>query len=233
DELRENREDNQTISESPWKSVSFLHPKLKAQERHAVDQDGLFLENAVQLSEDHCLVYLTNSTHTVANGWYRFGGEGHLVELESYPLSKDHKINRLLRSKIDRACALITPGVWGSNRFSYRYPQHSNFPHQNLKLLTDKPVPYRYRVGQPRKDEDGSDANERYMPDKTGRLGRGRYAIPSGSVYVFEQPLNLTWWDFPDEWFPKEGFYLKRLGCGLCLPINVQGVPQCTTKPME
>ncbi|MEQ8961174.1 MAG: hypothetical protein RLP02_25165, partial [Coleofasciculus sp. C2-GNP5-27] len=65
---------------------------------------------------------------------------------------------------------------------------------------------------------------------KTGRLSRGRYAVPPGSVYVFKHPLNLTWWDFPDAWFPQEGFPLKHLGCGLCFPIDIKGLPPCTTK---
>lgn len=64
-----------------------------------------------------------------------------------------------------------------------------------------------------------------------GRLSRGRYAVPAGSVYVFKHPLEMNWWDFPDQWFPQEGFPLKHLGCGLGLPIDIQGVPQCTTEP--
>jgi len=225
DELRE----REAIAKPPWEPISFLHPKIKYEERHVVDRDGLFLENAIQLSEDYCLVYLSNLDQILDNGWYRLGGEGHLVEIESHPLSDKHKINRLLRSKIDYACALITPGVWGSNKYSYRYPNHSDFPKQDLKMLTDKAVPYRYRIGQSRKDEDG-ETGDRYNAEKTGRLSRGRYAVPAGSVYVFKQPLNQNWWDFPAEWFPKEGFSLKHLGCGLCLPIDIQGVPECTTK---
>uniref|UniRef100_B8HYU2 CRISPR-associated protein n=1 Tax=Cyanothece sp. (strain PCC 7425 / ATCC 29141) TaxID=395961 RepID=B8HYU2_CYAP4 len=227
DELRE----REAIAEVPWKYTPFLHPKIKPDERHVVDQDGLFLENAVQLREDACLVYLTNIAQSDLDplvGWYRLGGEGHLVEVESHELSAKHKINRLLAQKIDHAFALITPGVWGSNKLSYRYPQHSSFPNRDLKLLTDKAVPYRYRVGHSQKDKpEGSDF---YNPRTTGRLSRGRYAVPAGSVYVFREPLGMTWWEFPDEWFPKEGFPLKHLGCGLCLPINLQGVPECTKK---
>jgi CRISPR-associated protein Cmr3 len=65
-----------------------------------------------------------------------------------------------------------------------------------------------------------------------GRLGRGRYAVPAGTVYVFDKPLNKSWWGdendsgFPDEWFPNEGFSLKQLGCGLCLPLNIIGIDQ-------
>jgi CRISPR-associated protein Cmr3 len=226
-ELRE----RQAIEKAPWEFISFLHPKIKSEERHVVEKDGLFLENAVQFHEDYCLVYLSN--YQLPDGWYRFGGEGHLVEIESHPLSEKHKINQLLGQKIQHAFALITPGVWGSNKLSYRYPHHPSFPRQGLKMLTDKAVPYRYRLGHSRKEEDLETLDETYDPRKTGRLSRGRYAVPAGSVYVFKHPLNLTWWDFPDEWFPKEGFHLNHLGCGLCLPIDIQGVPQCTAEPTE
>lgn len=226
-ELRE----REARAKAPWEFLSFLHPKLKTQERHVVEQDGLFLENAVQLDENCCLVYLSN--YELPSGWYRFGGEGHLVEIESHPLSEKHKINRLLDQKIKHAFALIAPGVWGSNKLSYRYPIHRDFPRQGLKILTDKAVPYRYRLGHSKKQEEAENEGDRYNPGKTGRLSRGRYAVPAGSVYVFKNPLELTWWDFPDEWFPKEGFHLKHLGCGLCLPIDIQGLPKCTTKPTE
>jgi CRISPR-associated protein Cmr3 len=225
DELRE----RQSIAKAPWDFVSFLHPRIKAEERHVVEKDGLFLENAVQFHEDYCLVYLSN--YELPTGWYRFGGEGHLVEVESHFLNEKHKINRLLRQKIQHAFALITPGVWGSNNCSYRYPNHSSFPRQGLKMLTDKPTPYRYRLGHSQPEIETS--NESYDPSRTGRLSRGRYAVPAGSVYVFKHPLNRTWWEFPDEWFPKEGFPLKHLGCGLCLPIDIQGLPVCTTAPTE
>ncbi len=98
-------------------------------------------------------------------------------------------------------------------------------------MLTDKPTPYRYRLGHSNKEIETSDKS--YDPSKTGRLSRGRYAVPAGSVYVFKHPLNRTWWEFPDEWFPKEGFPLKHLGCGLCLPIDIQGLSVCTTAPTE
>lgn len=221
DEFRE----REAVAEVPWRSASFLHPKIKLDERHVVDKDGLFLENVVQLPEDICLVYLTNINQSKLApfaGWYRLGGEGHLVEVENHALSAQHKINRLLRPKIHHAFALITPGVWGSNKLSYRYPQHSSFPNRDLKLLTDKAVPYRYRTGQAKAESMG----DNYNANATGRLSRGRYAVPAGSVYVFREPLNMTWWDFPDEWFPKEGFPLKHLGCGLCLPVDIQGIPK-------
>jgi CRISPR-associated protein Cmr3 len=227
DELRDRR----ATSKAPWEPSPFLHPKIKPDERHVVERDGLFLENAIQLHPDYCLIYLTNLDRPINDGWYRFGGEGHLVDIECQELSAKHKINRLLGRKIHHAFALITPGVWGSNQYSYRYPRHRSFPKKDLKMLTDKPIPYRYRIGQSKSGENSKAvAGDRYNSSATGRLSRGRYAVPPGSVYVFRDPLEMTWWDFPDEWFPKEGFPLKHLGCGLCLPIDIQGVPKCTEK---
>jgi len=199
---------NYEMGNVPWEYVSFLHPQMKSDERCVLEQDGLFLENAVQMDEDHCLVYL--STYSLPDGWYRFGGEGHMVEICSHEIKPDSTIHELLSTKIQRACALITPGVWGSNHLSYRYPKHSEFPRVGMKMLTDKPIPYRYRLGQRSSDR--------------GRLGRGRYAVPPGTVYVFKKPLEKTWWDFPEEWFPREGLPLKHLGCGLCLPVEINGV---------
>jgi CRISPR-associated protein Cmr3 len=191
------------MSHAPWEYTSFLHPHMESDERHVLAKDGLFLENAVQLDDDFCLVYL--STYALPEGWYRFGGEGHMVEVSCQEIKPDDVIYDLLHpdNKINHACALITPGVWGSNHLSHRYPQHSDFPKAGMRMLTDKPIPYRYR--------------------SHGKLGRGRYAVPPGTVYVFKYPLEKTWWDFPEEWFPKEGFPLKHLGCGLCLPVQING----------
>lgn len=211
---------NESVAKDPWKYTSILHPKLEKSERCVREEGGLFLENSVQMGyhsrdndkKETCLVYL--STHEIPKGWYCFGGENHLVEISSMELPDDSWILKFLRQKIQRSCALITPGVWGSTRYSYRYPQHSTFPKPS-HILTDRPSPYRYRVG----DNKGR-----------GRLGRGRYAVPAGTVYVFDEPLNKSWWGeenepgFPEEWFPNEGFYLKQLGCGLCLPLTIAGV---------
>ncbi|MEM9542320.1 MAG: type III-B CRISPR module-associated Cmr3 family protein [Cyanobacteria bacterium P01_E01_bin.42] len=193
---------------APWKFVPLLHPHLKDEERNVKKNDGLFLEYAVQLPEEYCLIYL--STVAIAPGWYRFGGENHLVEIESEKLDEDDPIVELFQQKIDRAFASIAPGVWGSNRFSYRYPQHPDFPEPS-HLLTDKPIPYRYRTG-----------NNTYQLG--GSLGRGRYAVPPGSVYLLERSLNRSWWDWDNAWFPKEGFPLNHLGCGLALPLQIEGV---------
>lgn len=189
---------NNSAKEPPWKFIPILHPKMQDHQRSVVAKDGLFLENAVQMEPDKCLVYL--STHELEPGWYRFGGENHLVEIECLPFKG--KLREWLEKPIERTFALITPGVWGSNRYSYRYPQEWDFGEP--LMLTDKPVPYRYSAG--------------------GRLGRGRYAVPAGSVYVLERPINKPWYEWPEEWFPTEGFNLKDVGCGLCLPVDIPGV---------
>jgi len=184
----------------PWDYVSFLHPDMKDNERHTKAENGLFLENAVQMPEDTCLVYL--STHGLEDGWYRFGGENHIVEIECQEIKKK-EVLQLLEKEIKQAFALISPAVWGSTRFSYRCPQHPDF--DGVKLLTDKAIPHRFVAG--------------------GRLGRGRYAVPAGSVYVLEKPLNKSWSKFKDEdYFPNEGYSLKKIGCGLCLPIEIEGL---------
>ncbi|NEQ39946.1 MAG: CRISPR-associated protein [Okeania sp. SIO3I5] len=190
-----------SMAESPWKSVSILHPRMKYEERNAREKDGLFLEYAVQMPDDVCLVYL--STHSLEPGWYKFGGENHVVEINSIELSENDLIIQLLKKPIQNSFALITPAVWGSNRLSYRTPQHSDFPPIKL-MLTDKAIPYRYRT--------------------QGRLGRGRYAVPGGSVYVLEESLNKSWWEWPEEWFPQEGISLKKVGSGLCLPLDIDDI---------
>jgi CRISPR-associated protein Cmr3 len=84
-------------------------------------------------------------------------------------------------------------------------------------MLTDRPPPYRYRIGHEERDPQA-------WSRRAGRLSRGRYAVPAGSVYVLPTSLDQTWWNFNEAWFPKEGFPLKHMGCSLCLPITVQGV---------
>jgi len=211
-----------SVAENPWKMSPFLHPQLKKDERHVLSEKGLFLENAVQMQEDTCLVYLSN--YPLEDRWHQFGGEGHMVEVKSIPLP-DRIIERL-QAPIQKSFALITPGVWGSNQLSYRYPKHSReqvFSEDNNKImmLTDKAVPYRYRIGYGDKPEKQQEFRKR----DPGRLSRGRYAVPSGSVYVLREPLNKSWWNFPKDWFPEKGL-LQKFGCGLCLPIHIEGVDE-------
>ena len=236
--------DKGTVAKTPWKFVPILHPKIQNEQRNVMGEDGLFLEYAVQMDDDTCLIYL--STHKIKPGWYQFGGENHIVEISWVELSNSmvDKLNK----PIERSFALITPGVWGSNKLSYRYPKprnpkyqhypkqdHQKFPQKCPQMLTEKAVPYRYRIGH------GETVNEKR---KTGRLSRGRYAVPAGSVYVFKERLDLNWWHFPDHWFPdarsaekaklpdkkgldeKEPLFslLKNMGCGLCLPVKIEGV---------
>ncbi len=191
------------ITKSPWKYAPILHPQMKKTERSVLDEDGLFLENAVEVAPEVCLVYL--STYPLEPGWYRFGGESHLVEINCIDLKG--KMAELLAEPIQRAFALIVPGVWGSNRFDYRSPYHANcrdFP-KIIEMLTDKPVPYRYSAG--------------------GQLSRGRYAVPAGSVCVLERPIDKPWCEWPKEWFPQNGF-LKHVGGGLCLPVEIRGLTE-------
>jgi CRISPR-associated protein Cmr3 len=216
--------DNHLAAKAPWQYLSMLHPSLKLEERHVRDENGLFLENAVQMlpnqwdgsDEETCLVYL--STVPINDGWYRFGGESHMVEVTCHELSEISPIVELLQRPIERAFALIGPGIWGSNSLSLRYPRHADFSERRPMMLTDRPVPYRYRNGGQ------SDEEKQGQLTKAGRLSRGRYAVPPGTVYVFKQAIGKTWWDWPEDWFPKEGFPLKHLGCNLCLPVEIQGV---------
>ncbi len=197
----------QSFKPGPWEFLPHLHPRLRHEERtvaysEAEDnaQGSLFLENSVQMHPNTCLVYLSNLA--VPSGWYRFGGEGHMVDVTTYPLSDD--IQTQLSEPVGRTFALIVPAAWGSNRLSYRFP--SAWEDNVETILTKRPVPFRYRLGGP--------------PDKPKRLSRGRYAVPSGSIYVLKTPLDKPWYDWDDEWFPKEGPRLNRWGCGLSLPLK-------------
>lgn len=199
------------VEKGPWEFIPHLHPRLDHNQRRVVvsntqeddrAQGSLFLENGVQLDPDACLVYLSNIE--LPNGWYRFGGEGHMVSVSSHPLSTDHA--QLLNQPVGDTFALLVPAVWGSNRFSQRLPQAWN---KNVEtVLTKRPNPFRYRLGGTK--------------GQTKRLSRGRYAVPAGSVYILKQPIDKPWHLWPDEWFPKEGPYLNRWGCGLALPVNVR-----------
>ncbi|MCW6051358.1 type III-B CRISPR module-associated protein Cmr3 [Lyngbya sp. CCAP 1446/10] len=208
----------------PWKTVSHLHPRLEENQRRVLvekerDRGSLFLENGVQLDPDYCLVYLSNTE--IVPGWYRFGGEGHLVNIECQAISDELK--DLLSKPVGEAFALITPAVWGSNRHSYREPMVQKDKDRNSEwvaawdceaLLTERPSTFRYRFGNP-KDEK---TDEKVVNSKEKLLSRGRYAVPAGSVYVLKKPLK-SWEEWDENWFPTEGVSFKRWGCGLALPL--------------
>lgn len=221
------------VEKSPWKYSPHLHPRLEEDERRVVQkqdtndeeqQGSLFLENAVQMPQDTCLVYL--STHQLEPGWYRFGGEGHLVEISSVEFKGKNK--DLLSQPLEKQFALITPALWGSNRLSYRYPiylqkgdskkdedeqdnvdKNNQFAWSVETLYTARPFPFRYRLGD----------HNNPQPHQPKVLSRGRYAVPAGTVYVLKEPLGKAWQDWDESWFPKEGPSLKRWGCGLALPL--------------
>jgi CRISPR-associated protein Cmr3 len=214
----------QKIKKSPWKFLPHLHPRLELEERHVIrnyeEQGSLFLENSVQMKTGTCLVYLSNTK--LEPGWYRFGGEGHMVDVRCEPICES--LAKLLNKPVGNNFALITPAVWGSNRLSKRVPvylekrskafyqQEESVPEnqeQNVwqleALFTARPIPFRYRLGG---------------KGDTKLLSRGRYAVPVGSVYILKEPIDKSWQEWNVNWFPKEGPSLKRWGCGLALPLK-------------
>jgi CRISPR-associated protein Cmr3 len=229
--LSEDDNELPSVKTTPWKFIPHLHPKLKLDERCVLQEEegSLFLENGVQLDPDYCLVYLSNTK--IENGWYRFGGEGHIVELECKKMA--NSVRKLLNQPLGCTFATITPAIWGSNRFSFRAPQvqppaddqdRENIPNhlQQLcwhgrrveALLTGRAKPFRYRLGNRKLSE-----NEQQQ-DQVKRLSRGRYAMPAGTVYVLDKPLNKKWEDWDEAWFPTEGYSFKRWGCGLSLSME-------------
>lgn len=214
------------VESAPWKFVPHLHPRLQEEQRRVVNPEderergSLFLENAVHLNPDACLIYLSNTP--IPDGWYNFGGEGHLVDLQCQEICPT--IASLLEEDLGHSFALITPAVWGSNRHSYREPMVQKDREKNSEwvpawecetLLTERPFPFRYRLGNPKKE-----GSEEKLDSKEKLLSRGRYALPAGTVYVLKEPLKSYWQEWDENWFPKEGFYFfKRWGCGLALPL--------------
>lgn len=194
---------------NPWKTVPHLHPRLRDDERVSAQDDALFMELSVALEPHVCLAYL--SSHDIPPGRYRFGGEGHLVEVRSQPIPS--LLLELMAQPLTGSFSLITPGLWGGSRLSRREPlehprDHLPWHHdgQVPALLTDRPRPWRHRLGA----GVGGQA----------RLSRGRWALPAGSCYHLPSGKELQPWpDWPANWFPKEGFSFKQLGTGLALPL--------------
>jgi len=206
------------IHDNPWQAVPHLHPRLRDDERVSDGEGALFLEYGIALKTGACLAYL--SSHEVPDGAYRFGGEGHLVEQRCRPLPAE--LLRLLQLPLTPPFALITPGLWGGPKLSLRepldtasrqgvHPWHLNGHAPGI--LTDKPRPWRHRLGAGRTLADGTQAGRR-------RLSRGRWAVPAGTCYqVPGEPLP-PWAEWPESWFPREGFSFRQLGTALALPIK-------------
>jgi CRISPR-associated protein Cmr3 len=186
----------------PWLFSPLLHYCVS---NNQGNQSRLFLENAVQMYPDTCLVYLSNIP--LSDGWYKFGGEGHMVEVNC--LSLDLLTQQMLNQPLGKNFALITSAVWGSTRLSYSQPmiQVDNklqpaWEVENIITLT--PKPFRYRLGG---------------KTNTKRLSRGRYAVSPGSIYSLKNPLKKSWYELSEDLFPTEGYNFKRWGCGLALPL--------------
>ena len=81
------------------------------------NKGSLFLENAVQMNPDTCLVYLANKP--IDDGWYRF----------------KESTQKLLQQPVGDYFALITPAVWDSKVW------------QKQTLLTQRAALFRYRLG--------------------------------------------------------------------------------------
>ncbi len=199
------------IHHDPWRAVPHLHPRLRDDERVSAGDNALFLDYGIALDPQACLAYL--SSHAVADGVYRFGGEGHLVQLRCQPIPEP--LLELLSRPLSAPFALITPGVWGGPKLSLREPIDTARPQgqhpwhrdgQSPGILTDKPRPWRHRLG-------GGSQGHR-------RLSRGRWAVPAGSCYqVPGDPLD-PWAAWPETWFPREGFSFRQFGTALALPLG-------------
>lgn len=206
------------IHNNPWQAVPHLHPRLCDGERVSAGDKALFLEYGIALDPDACLAYL--SSHPVADGVYRFGGEGHLVQLRCQPVPE--LLLELLSRPLTPPFALITPGVWGGPKLSLREPIDTTRPPglhpwhrqgQAPGILTDKPRPWRHRLGSGASTGESSPRGKR-------RLSRGRWAVPAGSCYqVPGDPLD-PWAVWPEAWFPREGLSFRQLGTGLALPLG-------------
>lgn len=221
---------NPVVKRSPWTALPHLHPRLQADQRRVaaeLERGSLFLENAMQMEPGTCLVYL--ATHELPETWYRFGGEGHMVDVRCKEISP--QLREELAQDVGDRFALITPAVWGSNRLSYREPCRPelmpkaewDWP-EAVAMLTERPTAFRYRLGNRKaagkKGQETNDAiPDAHEPGMPKLLSRGRYAVPAGTVYVLSRGVG-AWQGWPEAWFPKEGPSLKRWGCGLALPLG-------------
>jgi CRISPR-associated protein Cmr3 len=231
-----------------WCHHPHLHPRLDLEQRRVVaplnnttddvpaQQGSLFLENGVQLHPDYCLVYLASME--LDDGWYRFGGEGHLAEVECKKIKDNWPIKDLLQQPVGECFSLLTPAVWGTQRLSYRFPVPNGSqlkdppdPSQKSPSPTLHPVP---SCIQPVSDNAAQSfwllqalMTGRPIPfrfrlggeGRTKRLSRGRYGVPAGTVYQLAEAINDPWQRWQHEWFPLEGYSYKHWGCGFALPL--------------
>jgi CRISPR-associated protein Cmr3 len=200
---------NITVKTEPWQPAPHLHPRLELDQRRVaqnLDRGSLFLENAVQMHPDTCLVYL--ASHELPEGWYRFGGEGHMVEIESVPLTP--KLLDLIDRPVGDRFALVAPAAWGTKNFSYRFPvDHLQDPQPIWSIrdmMTERAQPHRFLTKSLKHDP---------------RFSRGRYVVPARTVYVLDEqtPIDRPWRKWPLEWFPTEGGSYQRWGSGFALPL--------------
>ena len=212
------------VQPNPWKAVPHLHPRLRNDERVSDRDNALFLEYGIALEPGVCLAYL--SSHMIPEGRYRFGGEGHLVELRCQPLPP--LLEDLLLEPLTGPFALITPGLWGGPRLSRREPldtsrQPAIQPWHRYgvppAILTERPRPWRHQLGI---------STEVTSPQRQRRLSRGRWAVPAGSCYRVPDGL-APWVDWPAFWFPKEGFSFKQFGTALALPLHPTSNPPASS----
>jgi CRISPR-associated protein Cmr3 len=175
------------------------------------------------------LAYL--SSHSIDDGVYRFGGEGHLVEITTY--SVPTPLRELLSHDQLECFSLITPGVWGSSRLSRREPEDQRPAHERFGqpafpfhsktqgpgILTERPRSWRHHLGRGTQSSFHSEQRAGVR-----RLSRGRWAMVAGSCYQLPPGHSLLpWARWSDDWFPREGFSFKRLGTGLALPLHPEG----------
>jgi CRISPR-associated protein Cmr3 len=208
------------IHGDPWRAVPHLHPMLREVER--VSEEGaLFLEYGIALEPGVRLAYL--SSHAMPDGLVRFGGEGHLAQLTCVPIPE--LLQELLRQPLTAPFALLTPGLWGGPKLSIREPIVTTMPpghfpwHRHGQppgILTDRPRPWRHRLGAGSLDPSPDSLDK---PQKR-RLSRGRWAVPAGSCYQIAGDPLPPWAEWPEAWFPKEGFSFKQLGTALALSLS-------------
>lgn len=208
-----------SIHDNPWRAVPHLHPRLQDDQRVSAGEGALFLDYGIALEPGVTLAYL--SSHAVPAGVYRFGGEGHLVQLHRQ--APPELLQALLSCPLTPPFALITPGVWGGPKLSLREPIDTSKPRGQFPwhrdghapgILTTKPRPWRHRLGQ------GASRDDADRPAAQRRLSRGRWAVPAGSCYQLHGDPLAPWLQWDAGWFPREGYSFKQLGTALALPLH-------------